>query len=83
MAHVLLYFLPYLLERLTKKKLEDSGFDMTGCRVRETIGGMEPIKARLKEKDYPMKTDPTHEITHIFEALHYQMPARILPLLTK
>jgi hypothetical protein len=68
---------------LTKKKLEDSGFDMTACRVRETIGEMKFTKTRLKEKDYPIRTDPTQEITHIFEALHYQMPTRIQPISTK
>ena len=56
---------------------------MTACRVRETIGEMKFTKTRLKEKDYPIRTDPTQEITHIFEALHYQMPTRIQPISTK
>lgn len=77
MAHAFLCVLSHLPERLMEKRLEASGLDMTAGRALGTLGAMRLTKVRLKEKEYPIRTDATPEITEAFKALHYQMPPRI------
>lgn len=76
-AHVFICILAHLLERLLEKKLEKEDLDLTAAEAIKRLGRMKVTKAKLKDKEYLIRTDDMPEVSEIFKALHYRPPSRV------
>ncbi|MFW5981449.1 MAG: IS1634 family transposase [bacterium] len=76
-AHVFICILAHLLERLMEKKLQKEGLEITAAEAIKKLGRMKLTRAKLKDKEFLIRTDDMPEVNEIFKALHYRPPSRI------
>lgn len=79
-AHVFVCILAHLLERLLEKNLEEEDLDLTAVEAIKRLGRMKVTRAKLKDKEFLIRTDDMPEVSEIFKALHYRPPSRIQEL---